>query len=199
MSRPIEPLEFRSKERDFAIYFSGGEQVAGVALNGIPVLDVAKPEGLTAAPLRNLVFASVGMKVSEAARLTYRSPDTVKSLRLAASRYFGTHAMEQATGMAFAKAIYQITQPIDALPLQPRQLDVLDLITQGLNEHEIADQLGIKPSTVHTQRRQSIRNTGSSNVVQTVFLAHLSGQLPLRDSRPFGSEQWAESFVSHEI
>lgn len=56
-----------------------------------------------------------------------------------------------------------------------RQKHVLDLITQGYTDKEIALRLGLSPRTVHTHVRALLRRTGTPNRAALVAWAFRQG------------------------
>lgn len=172
------PLEFAVKERQFALYSNDRDQVVGIIVGGVSKVAIQCHGKINQSPLRNLVLASAGLSVVETARLTYRSPEAVKSGRLQASRALGANNMGLAATMAFHTGIYDVMEPLEPLTLQPRQHDVLKYAARGLTKDQTATELGIAPSNVQTHQKNLLTSIGAANVVQAVFLASLSGQLP---------------------
>jgi len=72
----------------------------------------------------------------------------------------------------------------DGKELTPRELEVLNLITQGkLNKH-IADELGIALSTVKNYVTSILRKLGAYNRAHAVILAQERGLLPQGNGKP---------------
>jgi PAS domain S-box-containing protein len=58
-----------------------------------------------------------------------------------------------------------------ARPLSPRELEVVGETAMGLRAHEIADELGIAPSTVRTHLRNAMKAVGARSQAQLVAIA----------------------------
>ena len=66
--------------------------------------------------------------------------------------------------------------PID--DLSPRELEVMLLVSQGYNLHEISDRLCISPKTVSTLRSRVMRKLGTKTDVAITHLAYRHGLIP---------------------
>ena len=55
--------------------------------------------------------------------------------------------------------------------LSPREREVLNLLAEGLNGHEIAERLFLSPETVRTHIRNAVTKIGARTRVQAVALA----------------------------
>lgn len=62
-------------------------------------------------------------------------------------------------------------------PLTGREMQVLDLISQGLSNHEIADQLVVTPGTVKCCNKHIYRKLGVTNRTKAVVHANRAGLL----------------------
>jgi len=56
-------------------------------------------------------------------------------------------------------------------PLSPRELEVVGHVAMGLRAHEIADELGIAPSTVRAHLRNAMKAVGARSQAQLVAIA----------------------------
>lgn len=56
-------------------------------------------------------------------------------------------------------------------PLSPRELEVVGAIAMGMRAHEIADELGIAPSTVRSHVRNAMKAVGARSQAQLVAIA----------------------------
>lgn len=62
------------------------------------------------------------------------------------------------------------------IELTPRELEVLEMLSNGLSSRDIAAKLFISPNTVEYHRKQLLRKTESANVAQLIsnaFRLHL--------------------------
>ncbi len=57
------------------------------------------------------------------------------------------------------------------LPISDRELEILNLTSNGLTNHEISDELGISFRTVDTHKRNMLKKTGAKNITHLVKLA----------------------------
>jgi DNA-binding NarL/FixJ family response regulator len=69
------------------------------------------------------------------------------------------------------------TTPI-AVPLTPRESDVLVLIAEGLSNQEIAGELSVSHETVRTHVKHIYAKTGARDRAQAVIAAYESGLVP---------------------
>ena len=61
--------------------------------------------------------------------------------------------------------------------ITPRELEILGLLTRGLNSKEIAEKLFISPHTVEYHRRQMLKKTDSRNIAELIGNAYRLGIL----------------------
>jgi len=61
--------------------------------------------------------------------------------------------------------------------LSPREKEVLDLMSEGLSNKEIARNLGISPRTVEIHRMKMLGKLGAANAIHAAFLLHTAGEL----------------------
>lgn len=61
--------------------------------------------------------------------------------------------------------------------ITPRELEILDLLSRGLNSKEIAEKLFISPHTVEYHRRQMLKKTDSRNIAELIGNAYRLGIL----------------------
>lgn len=57
--------------------------------------------------------------------------------------------------------------------LTPRERDVLQLYSEGVETKKIADRLGISNETLRTYRKNILRKTGFRSITQVVAMAKL--------------------------
>ena len=67
------------------------------------------------------------------------------------------------------------TARIDALGITPRELEVLQLIAEGLSTREMADRLFVSENTVKTHTSRVLDKLGASRRTQAVQLAKTQG------------------------
>lgn len=67
------------------------------------------------------------------------------------------------------------TERIEALGLTPRELEVLQLIAEGLSTREMADRLFVSENTVKTHTSRVLEKLGASRRTQAVQLAKAQG------------------------
>lgn len=65
--------------------------------------------------------------------------------------------------------------------LTARELEVLELLSRGLNSKEISKKLFISSNTVEYHRKQLLRKTGSRNAAELIGNAFRQRLLPLDD------------------
>ncbi|MFF8810903.1 helix-turn-helix transcriptional regulator [Streptomyces pactum] len=65
-----------------------------------------------------------------------------------------------------------------AVELSPRELDVLACVAAGATNADAADRLGLRPETVKSYLRSSMRKLGAHTRLQAVVAARRSGLLP---------------------
>jgi DNA-binding CsgD family transcriptional regulator len=61
--------------------------------------------------------------------------------------------------------------------LTARELQVVGLVAMGRRAHEIADELGIAPSTVRSHVRRAMRKVGARSQAQLVAIVCACGML----------------------
>lgn len=64
------------------------------------------------------------------------------------------------------------------VPLSPRERDVLELVAAGLSNPDIADALGIRPTTVRTHLEHLFHKLGATSRAEAVATAKDLGELP---------------------
>ena len=74
-----------------------------------------------------------------------------------------------------SKYIKSTIQDPDEIRLSKRELEVLDLVSQGLSNQEIADKLFISRRTVDGHKANLIQKTGSKNIVDLLVYAIKKG------------------------
>lgn len=74
-------------------------------------------------------------------------------------------------------------------PLSPRELEVISEVAMGLRAHEIADELGIAPSTVRTHLRNAMKAVGARSQAQLVAIAFERGLIHPRAVATAGARQ----------
>lgn len=57
------------------------------------------------------------------------------------------------------------------IDLTKREIQILQLIGEGWNSHEIADRMFLSPNTVCTHRKNILRKTGAKNIIGVIVLA----------------------------
>ncbi|MGQ8773218.1 response regulator [Serratia sp. NA_112.1] len=67
-----------------------------------------------------------------------------------------------------AAAIAEDTQPTEGSLLTPKELQVLGLLSKGLSNLQIAEMLSISNKTVSTHKKNILRKTGASNLLELV-------------------------------
>ena len=60
-----------------------------------------------------------------------------------------------------------------------RELQILDLLSRGMNSNEIAAELFISHNTVDFHRRQLLKKTDSKNIADLIGNAYRLGILPM--------------------
>lgn len=65
--------------------------------------------------------------------------------------------------------------PAPKVTLSDREMDVLELIAQGLTNAEMADKLFISVRTIETRRKKLLEKTGTSNTATLIRYAILNG------------------------
>ena len=63
----------------------------------------------------------------------------------------------------------------EKLNFSKREMEVLDLIKDGLSSREIAQQLNMSEDTIESYRRNMIKKTGARNMVVVVYAAKSYG------------------------
>lgn len=66
----------------------------------------------------------------------------------------------------------QLQSPMEGATLTLRELEVIRLIEQELNNKQIADQLSISERTVETHRKNILRKTNTNNVIGLIKYAY---------------------------
>ncbi|OZC73985.1 DNA-binding response regulator [Rhodococcus sp. 06-462-5] len=66
---------------------------------------------------------------------------------------------------------------IEASIFTARQLDVLTLVAVGLTNQEIADELGVQPTTVKTYWQEAMQRLGVRNRAEAIAVAYRQGLL----------------------
>lgn len=66
----------------------------------------------------------------------------------------------------------QLQSPAEVSSLTLRELEVIRLIEQELNNKQIADQLNISERTVETHRKNILRKTNTNNVIGLIKYAY---------------------------
>ena len=79
---------------------------------------------------------------------------------------------------------------VDELGLTPREMEVLQLLSQGLLATSMAARLAISPRTVHRHLGNIYMKLGTHDRLSTVMFAHSRGLLPSRE--PTISPRWNE-------
>ncbi len=80
---------------------------------------------------------------------------------------------------AEAPAAFTLNQPqLDALGITPRELEILNLIAQGLSNREIATRLFVSENTVKTHCSRAFDKLGARRRTQAVQLGKQLGLLP---------------------
>jgi DNA-binding CsgD family transcriptional regulator len=77
-----------------------------------------------------------------------------------------------------ASAHREPAAPAPADALTPRELDVLACVAAGCSNAESARRLGLRPETVKSYLRQSMRKFGTHSRMETVISARRAGLLP---------------------
>ncbi|WP_276481942.1 response regulator transcription factor [Paraflavitalea pollutisoli] len=67
----------------------------------------------------------------------------------------------------------QLQSPMEGASLTHRELEVIRLIEQELNNKQIADQLSISERTVETHRKNILRKTNTNNVIGLIKYAYV--------------------------
>ncbi|MBP1131341.1 MULTISPECIES: response regulator transcription factor [unclassified Serratia (in: enterobacteria)] len=65
-------------------------------------------------------------------------------------------------------AMAEETQSVEGALLTPKELQVLGLLSKGLSNLQIADMLSISNKTVSTHKKNILRKTGASNLLELV-------------------------------
>jgi DNA-binding CsgD family transcriptional regulator len=65
-----------------------------------------------------------------------------------------------------------------AVPLSPRETDVLACVAMGCTNAEVAEQLGLRPETVKSYLRSAMRKLGAHTRLEVVVAARRAGLLP---------------------
>lgn len=100
---------------------------------------------------------------------------------------FATSAQARASGIAADAIVSGLDAPrldddlggIPEEPLTPRELEVLELLAEGLPNKAIADRLGISDQTVKFHVASLMGKLGASNRVETVRAAVRRGLIAL--------------------
>lgn len=125
---------------------------------------------LTSFPEKELV-----QKALQAGAISYLLKN-VKSTQLAeAIRGALSGRATLAPEVTFALLQSRDDQPQPGTDLTPRELEVLDLIVEGLNNPAIADSLSISRSTARAHVSQILSKLGVSNRAEAIALAFRSG------------------------
>jgi DNA-binding CsgD family transcriptional regulator len=78
-----------------------------------------------------------------------------------------------------APAIFTLNQPqLEALAITPRELEILNLIAQGLSNREIATRLFVSENTVKTHCSRAFDKLGARRRTQAVQLGKQLGLIP---------------------
>ncbi|WP_434463126.1 response regulator [Serratia plymuthica] len=67
-----------------------------------------------------------------------------------------------------AAAMAEETQPAEGVLLTPKELQILGLLSKGLSNLQIAEMLSISNKTVSTHKKNILRKTGASNLLELV-------------------------------
>lgn len=67
-----------------------------------------------------------------------------------------------------ASAMVEDTQPAEGSLLTPKEMQVLGLLSKGLSNLQIAEMLSISNKTVSTHKKNILRKTGASNLLELV-------------------------------
>jgi DNA-binding CsgD family transcriptional regulator len=117
---------------------------------------------------RLLALLATGLSVREAARRLHLSPRTAERRLAEARAALGARTNAEAVLRADVR---DLVTPSDRLTARERE--VLELVAAGRRDEEIADRLGIAPSTVATLLRSSMAKLDARTRVQAV--AKLAG------------------------
>jgi DNA-binding NarL/FixJ family response regulator len=71
-------------------------------------------------------------------------------------------------------------------PLSPREMEILELVIQGMSNREIAYNLGISHQTVKNHMTSILSKLGVSDRTQAAVYALRHGWVPLREKRQQG-------------
>jgi DNA-binding CsgD family transcriptional regulator len=78
-----------------------------------------------------------------------------------------------------APATFTLNQPqLDALGITPRELEILNLVAEGLSNREIGDRLFVSENTVKTHCSRAFDKLGARRRTQAVQLGKQLGILP---------------------
>lgn len=72
----------------------------------------------------------------------------------------------------------------DVPDLTPREIDVVQLLCDGLKNQQIADELGVSHRTVHAHVASAMNKTGTRSRTQLAVLALRRGIVPLHVAAP---------------
>lgn len=88
------------------------------------------------------------------------------------------HTIEQVNSNGTKLLHQRIYNPDgDETILTPREIEILDLIIQGKDSKQIAAILAIEKNTVDNHRKNMLRKTGSTNMVQVAIKAYKNGMV----------------------
>lgn len=102
------------------------------------------------------------------------------------------HHGETVLGPEVARKVFRGLQdtkgrePLDAIPLSERELEVLSLAAEGLANKEIAEELGLSPRTVQGHLAKVFQKMGASSRTEAVTEALMKGWIRLREGRSHG-------------
>jgi DNA-binding CsgD family transcriptional regulator len=108
---------------------------------------------------------AVVVRTPESASILASSP-SAEELMLAATPGKISVALAKIAGTSMRVEALQIAPDHTVVSLTPRQVQVADLLQDGLRNHEISERLGISPHTVRRHVEEILRRLGVANRTQ---------------------------------
>lgn len=108
---------------------------------------------------------AVVVRAPETASILAASP-SAEELMLAAQPGRVTVATAQIAGASVRVEALQVASDHTVVSLTPRQVEVANLLQDGLRNHEISARLGISPHTVRRHVEEILRRLGVANRTQ---------------------------------
>jgi DNA-binding NarL/FixJ family response regulator len=163
---------------DAALERVDGAEVAVVdlRLRGRSGAELARE--LTALGVRVLIYT--GAEDREALRSALRAGATGIALKGDSINGLPAAVAAVAAGEPYiASRLRDLVERADPGRLSPREREVLFLLATGLNNDEVAVELGLSPQTTKTQLKNAMRKLGARSRLEAVTIASAEGEITL--------------------